>query len=321
MRAVVGIVRNQWDARHAGRMLVTAAAVVALAACAPRGSAEPKLDFGVSLAVASDGTVYVADRADSSVLALGQPLREVIEDPSLGPMTMIAVDEEGRLLIVGDRRVVRVAPDGTRETIADGVPEVRDVDVAPDGTVYVVGGMPARVIRIAPDGSRSEIAAPAGPGGTVPPVAGSPSPGARTGVSQAAVGADGTVSVLSEWRIWRLAPGAQPALVAGSLDPSAEVGNGDGGPAEHALLRNPYALAVTSAGHYFCDEAGRHVRHVDRTGVINTVVSLTLSQKCVDLAAVPGTSDLVLLDENGGVMRLSGDGASRQVLLRPRQSD
>ena len=49
-------------------------------------------------------------------------------------------------------------------------------------------------------------------------------------------------------------------------------------------------------------------------------MSLVLSQKCVDLAAVPGTSDLVLLDENGGMMRLSADGASRQVLLRPEQS-
>ena len=62
------------------------------------------------------------------------------------------------------------------------------------------------------------------------------------------------------------------------------------------------------------------MRLVDRNGTVNTVVSLTLSQKCVELAAVPGTSDLVLLDENGGVTRLSADGATRQVLLRPEQS-
>ena len=146
---------------------------------------------------------------------------------------------------IGDRRVVRVASDGTRETIGVDIPEVRDVDVAPDGTVYVIGGVPARVIRIAPDGSRSEIAAQAGPFVTAAHVVRSPSPGAKTGVTEAAVDADGTVFVLSEWRIWRLQRGGQPALVAGSLDPGAEVGNGDGGPADHALLRNPYALAVT----------------------------------------------------------------------------
>ena len=108
--------------------------------------------------------------------------------------------------------------------------------------------------------------------------------------------------------------GAQPVLVAGSVDPLAEVGGGDAGPAEHALLAGPYALTVTADGYLFCDEGGRHVRRVDRQGIINRVVSLPSSNGCVDLAAVPGTSDVVVMDEGGGVQRLSPTGELQPVL-------
>ena len=77
------VVHNRSVASLAGRIIV--GVVVALTACSQTDSAEPKLDFGVSLAVASDGTVYLADRADSSILALGQPMRVVLEDPLWDP--------------------------------------------------------------------------------------------------------------------------------------------------------------------------------------------------------------------------------------------
>jgi hypothetical protein len=292
-------------------ILALSVGVGALVVGTAKISPPPRLDFGVSIAVGPNGTVYVADRADSTVLAVeNQKLRLAFTDPTAGALTTIAIDAQGRLIFAdGTQRVVREDGHGGRTTLIDNLAEVRDIDVTPGGSVYVVGGLPARVVRIAPDGSRSEVVGEVDSTGAAP----------RTGVSEAALDADGSVLVLSEWRLWRIATGVQPALVAGSLHPENEVGNGDGGPADHALLNDPYALAVTTAGYFFCDESRRHLRRVDRSGAISTVMSLALGHGCVDIAAVPGTPDLVVLDEDGMVMRVSGDGQTRRVLL-PRAS-
>jgi hypothetical protein len=297
------VVRRRTVAIGAGLVLLAGAAVAARAVWNQSHSDATELDFGVAVAVGADQTVYVADRWDTSILAVrDRRLREVFADPALEPLDTLAVDADGQLLVAaGDRHIVRIRPGGRGETLIDDITEIRDIDGAPDGSVYVVGGLPARVVRIAADGIRTEVGAPAG----------------ATGVSEAAVDDDGTLVVLSDWRIWRLPASHPPELVAGSLDPAGETGNGDGGPAEHALLQDPYALTVTSAGYFFCDEARRHVRRVDRSGVINTVVTLALGHGCVDLAAAPGTSDLILLDADGAVTRLSPDGRDRQVLYRP----
>ena len=114
--------------------------------------------------------------------------------------------------------------------------------------------------------------------------------------------------------MWRVPTGSEPVLLAGSADPLSEVGNGDGGPAEHALLNGPYALTVTPDGYVFCDENGRRIRRVDRQGLINPVVSLPFTNGCVDLAPVPGTADVVVIDEGGSVQRLSPDGALQPIL-------
>ncbi len=73
-------------------------------------------------------------------------------------------------------------------------------------------------------------------------------------------------------------------------------------------------MTVTADGYLFCDDGGRHVRRVDRQGIINSVVSFPASNGCVDLAAVPGTSDVVVMDEGGAVHRLSPSGELQQVL-------
>lgn len=274
----------------------------------------PRLEFGVGLAVAPDGTTYVADRADDTVMAVTEDdLQEVLEDSSAGPLRLIAVDGEGRIVFaVSDERVIRVGEDGTRETIIDELFEIRDVDVAADGSIYVVGGIPSRVVRVAPDGTRAQVAGP------VDRDAGSPPadyvPNLPDGVSEAVLDIDGALLVLSGERLWRVPAGAEPVPVAGSADPLSEVGGGDGGPPEHALLDGPYALTVTANGYLFCEDGGRQIRRVDRHGIINAVVSLPSSNGCVDLAAVPGTSDVVVMDEGGGVQRVSPAGELQQVL-------
>lgn len=310
---VVGSVRARWGVLVAAVVLVVVVVGVAIVVMS-RGDDPPRLDFGVGLAVALDGTIYVADRADNTVMTVeGEDLREVLEDSSAGPLRLIDIDGDGHIVFAGsDERVIRVAEDGTRETIIDDVFEIRDVDVGPDGGIYVVGGIPSRLIRIAPDGTRSQVAGPIDPDAESPP----PEyvPNLPDGVSEAAFDIDGALLVLSGERLWRIPAGAPPVLVAGSVDPLSEVGGGDGGPAEHALLASPYALTVTADGYLFCDEGGRHVRRVDRQGIINRVVSLPSANGCVDLAAVPGTSDVVVMDESGGVQRLSSTGELHPVL-------
>ena len=274
----------------------------------------PELDFGVGLAVAPDGTIYVADRADDTVMAVeGDDLREVLEDSSAGPLRLIVIDGDGRIVFAGsDERVIRVAEDGTRETIIDDLFEIRDVDVGADGSIYVVGGIPSRLIRIAPDGTRSQVAGPVDPDAESPPRRLCPQSSRRC---QRGGLRHRRRPARAQWgAAVARSGGGEPVLVAGSVDPLAEVGGGDGGPAEHALLAGPYALTVTADGYLFCDEGGRHVRRVDRQGIINRVVSLPSSNGCVDLAAVPGTSDVVVMDEGGGVQRLSPTGELQPVL-------
>jgi hypothetical protein len=276
-------------------------------------STNSRLDFGVGVAVAPDGTVYMADRADGTVLSIGdRRVEKVVKESSLGPLANIAIDTDGLLLLVaGDRHLIRVARDGTSASIVDDLAEIRDVDVASDGVIYVVGGIPARVEQIASDGTRRQVAGPLDAGVAPPPgyVA-----NFSKGVSEIAIDGDGTVLVLSESRLWRVRTGTDPQLVAGSLDPASEVGNGDGGPAEHAVLADPHALAVTEAGYFFCDDGGRHVRLVDRQGQVEPVVSLPLAAGCVDLASVPGTHDVMVLDEKGGVQRVSPAGGVERIL-------
>src|SRR4026207_2564860 len=103
---------------------------------------------------------------------------------------MIVTNRNGRIVFAGsDERVIRVAEDGTRETIIDDVFEIRDVDVGPDGGIYVVGGIPSRLVRIAPDGTGSEVAGPVDPGAESSP----PDyvPNLPDGVSEAAFDIDG----------------------------------------------------------------------------------------------------------------------------------
>ena len=243
----------------------------------------------------------------------GDDLREVLEDSSAGPLRLIVIDGDGRIVFAGsDERVIRVAEDGTRENVIDDLFEIRDVDVGSEGSIYVVGGIPSRLIRIAPDGTRSQVAGPVDPDAESPPAGYVPN--LPDGVSEAAFDTDDSLLVLSGERLWRVPAGVEPVLVAGSADPLSEVGGGDGGPAEHALLNAPYTLTVTADGYLFCDDGGRRVRRVDRQGVINSVVSFPSSNGCVDLAAVPGTSDVVVMDEGGAVHRLSPSGELQPVL-------
>jgi hypothetical protein len=293
---------------------LTAAAIVATGCTRDRPAAA--LDFGAAVAVAPDGTVYVLDRQDGQVLEVrGNAVRLAFAVDLPGGLSTMAVDAAGRVLVSngsGDHpTIVRIAADGTRTAVADDLPGVGDLAITNDGIVLVLTGTAGRVIRIAPDGTRNHLAGPHS--ASDPPVPAGHESRFPEGVDEIGTDTDGTLLVLSAFRLWRVPVGGEPELLAGSLDPPSETGTGDAGPAVHALLEDPTAPVATPAGYFLCDGANRHLRRIDRQGRIDTILSFQLREQCADLAAVPGTSDLVALDQTGRLRRISPDG--RQTLL------
>jgi len=294
-----------------------AAAAVVTVGCT-RDRADAALTFGVAIAVAPDGTIYALDRKDGQVLEVrGNAVRQAFAVDLPGGLSMMAVDAAGRVLVANgsrsDTKVVRVGSDGMRTVVVDDLPHARDLAIAVDGAVLVLAGRPGRVIRIAPDGTRTHVAGPHD--GTDPAVPAGHESRFTEGVDQIGIDTDGTLLVLSRFRLWRVPVGGQPELLAGSLDPLSETGSGDAGPAVNALLVDPAAPVATPAGFFLCDNANRNLRRIDRQGRIDTILHFPIREQCADLAAIPGTSDLVALDQTGRLRRLSPDGRAQSVLL------
>jgi len=294
------------------------AATLGAAGCT-RDRANATLDFGVAVAVAPDGTVYALDRDDGQILQVrDNAVRQAFTVDLPGGLSLMAVDEAGRVLVSNgsgpDSKIVRVGADGTRTVVVDDLPNVRDLAITSDGVVLVLADVPGRVVQIAPDGTRSQLA---GPRALTDPAAVPSGHESRfaEGVDQIGTDTDGTLLVLSKFRLWRVPVGGQPELLAGSLDPPSETGTGDAGPAVHALLNDPTAPVATPAGFFLCDGANRNLRRIDRQGQIDTILHFPIREQCADLAAVPGTSDLVALDQTGRLRRLSPDGRTQTVLL------
>ena len=143
------------------------------------------------IALASDGTIYVADAANERVRritpdgriltaagggsgGLGDGGRAV--DATLDLPVDVAVDATGTLFIAdaGQSRVRAVRPEGTIETVAgdggagssgDGGPataaaigQPHGIDVAPDGTLFIADRAHHRVRRVSADGTVSGFA-------------------------------------------------------------------------------------------------------------------------------------------------------------------
>ncbi|GAB3695340.1 NHL domain-containing protein [Nocardiopsis oceani] len=208
----------------------------------------------------------------------------------------VAVDADDRLLIADtyNDRVRRVDGDGTITSLGAGFGSPRDVDVGPEGDVYVATG--ARILRIVMDGADDEAEEPdvevgddpwAGESvGSVLPVAGAPhettdaGPVVRTmpeeleGPRHLAAGSDGTLYVSDTARNRVLAVSPDGAVTAAAGTESLDGGfSGDDGPSEEAELDRPQGLAVDADDNLLIADTGNgRVRMVGADdGEISTV--------------------------------------------------
>ena len=154
-----------------------------------------RLDRPVDIALTDDGALLIADSDNERVRSVGTdgtittvagggvggdggPAAEA----ALGALRAIAAAADGSFYVAGGDVIRRVTPDGVIQRIAgtagdasfagDGGPaldatfaRIDDVDVAPDGSVYVADALSHRIRRIAPDGRIATVAG-SGPAGS-----------------------------------------------------------------------------------------------------------------------------------------------------------
>lgn len=220
----------------------------------PLGDGGPALaaaiDQPLGLALAADGTLFVAQRGGS----------------------------RGGL-------VRAIAPDGTIRTYAGGAtPSANDGDGGPatgavfrephalalsrDGALYIADSTADRIRRIGPDGIISTVA------GADANNRGQDGPATTIALSQPlglAVGPEGSLYLteVEGHRVRRITPDGFMRTLAGTGKPGF---SGDGGPATEAQLREPHTVDVAPDGTvYLTDEGNRRVRRVRTDGVIDTV--------------------------------------------------
>ncbi len=204
------------------------------------------------LAVGPDGSVYVADWLSHRVRR---------------------IDPDGIITTIAGTGAAGSLGDGGSATSATVVGPM-DVELAPDGTIYVLQG--DRIRRIQPDGIITRFAG------------GSPCGGGLDGVSarstclwgsrQIALGPDGAMYVSYSQnssqvdQIYRIGADGIMRRIAGSTT-NNETTNGEGIPATDAWIDNLQGLAVSETGLVFFSDAARHrVRYIDAQGDVHTLL-------------------------------------------------
>ena len=261
-----------------------------------------------SVAVAPDGSFYIADNQNRRVRRVGPDgiVTTVAGNGTVGffgdggPATAtglnspvsVAVAPDGSLYIVdangivgGSNRVRRVGLDGIITTVAgngtndftgDGGPATQaglayptGIAFGPDGSFYITEQSLGRVRRVGPDGIITTVA---GNGGDVHfPGDGGPATQATMSYPTAvAVAPDGSLYIGEYWgaRVRRVGPDGIISTVAGN---GGYGFSGDGGPATQASISAANGLAVARDGSLYIAAANSTVRRVGPDGIINTV--------------------------------------------------
>ncbi len=250
-------------------------------------------DFRVAYAVAVDaaGNLYVASHHEPrrSVLARTGSIRRISPDGYVSEVTRevwgagLALGPDANLYVAAGPRVWKVGLDGTAVVVAgngergsdgDGGPateartDAYDIDVAPDGTIYIAEPYTHRVRKITPDGTILRVAG-AGEQG----FAGDGGPATEAqlnfpfGVKLDRAG-NLLVADYGNNRVRMVTPDGIIRTFAGS---KYEGYWGDGGPAVQARLNGPVGLAIDAAGNvYIADSGNGRIRRVGPDGVIRT---------------------------------------------------
>ena len=199
----------------------------------------------------------------------------------------VAVAQDGTLYVADmwNHRVRKVAPDGTISTVAgtgsDGfsgegglatdaqLNTPQAVAVAPDGALYIADSYNHRVRRVSPDGIITTVAGTGERGFSGDD---GEAPSAKLNQPEGlAVGPSGTVYIADTWnhRVRKVTPDGTITTVAGK----GSFGfSGDDGPAKDAQLRYPGGVVVAPDGVlYIADTWNHRVRRVATDGIITTV--------------------------------------------------
>ncbi|HEX6293026.1 MAG TPA: RHS repeat-associated core domain-containing protein [Herpetosiphonaceae bacterium] len=202
-----------------------------------------ELDYPVALALAADGTLYIADS--------------------------------------DNHRIRKIAPNGIISTVAgggsmlgDGGPATSaqlrrpdDVILAADGTLYIADTGHGRVRKVSPDGIITTVV---GTGTAGFSGDGGPATSAKlSSPAGLALAADGSLLIADTGnnRIRKVSPDGIISTVAGT---GVYGSSGDGGPATSANLSWPTDVLVDADGRLYIVEED-HIRRVSRDGTIMTV--------------------------------------------------
>lgn len=266
-------------------------------------AAEAMMQWPEAVAIAADGTLYVADTgadrirritADGKIEAAagarlpafngdGLPATEAVLRYPYG----LAVDSSGALYIADTihYRIRKVDPEGVIATVAgsgrygysgDGGPAAQAQLASPHhlavdsaGNVYIADTYNHRIRRVSPDGVITTIA---GTGKSGYSGDGGPAVEARLNYPFA-VALDGDDNLYVADRenhcVRRIARDGTITTLAGTGQSGY---GGDDGPAGEAQLDTPSGLAVDSAGNvYIADTYNNRIRRVSPDGVISTI--------------------------------------------------
>jgi uncharacterized protein (TIGR03437 family) len=310
-----------------------------------------QLERPQGLAVDSIGNVYVTD-GDSNTVRMITPGGTITKvagagmawgdggpalDSRLNFPHGIAVDAKGVIYIAdtANNRVRRITPDGMMSTfIGDGtanstgdgglasaaqVNQPYDVQVGPDGTVYISEFYGRRVRAVAPNGIVRTV-------GTLPSY--------PYGM---ALDASGNILISTYNQVVTLS-------AAGVVQPIAGGGigfGGDGGLALSALLEGPIGLTTDTKGNiYFCDQGNNRIRKLtpdvvsqvvsaggdQQSGSVGTLlpIPLTVLVNGSTGAPYPGVQVNFAITSGGGILSakqtLTGPDGKAGVTLTPTTS-
>ena len=264
---------------------------------------QAKLWNPYNIALAPDGTMYIADYENNRIRRIGP-----------------------------DGIINTVAGNGTRGFSGDGGPatqaslnEAIGIAIAPDGSLYIADSSNHRIRRVGLDGIITTVAGTGTAGFTGD---GGPATQARLrGPIGIAFGPDCSLYIAdrNNHRIRRVGPDGIIFTVAGTGTAGF---SGDGGPAKQAGLNSPNGVAVAQDGSlYIADRANRRIRRVGPDGIITTVAGTGTAGFSGDggaatlasLGLVRGVTvapdgSLYIADlDNHRIRRVSGDGIINTV--------
>lgn len=312
---------------------------------------QASFDDPAGLALGPDGALFISDWRNARIRRVGPDgiITTVAGNGTRGyggdggPATAaslnpagIALGPDGALFIADgyNHRVRRVGPDGIITTVAgtgavgyggDGGPataatlwDPNDVEVGPDGALFIVEYGNQVVRRVGTDGTIITVAGTGvnGYGGDGGPATAA-TLGSPVGIGASRGGEIFIVEVSSKIR--RVGPDGIITTVAGTRSAGFA---GDGAPATAARLANPYGVAVAADGTlYIADTNNNRVRRVGPDGIISTFVGTGKQGVVTEGGAASGTP-LTLPREvvvgPDGALYLAGGLDRRVYVVKPR---